>query len=1072
MRKPILLILVYLISCAASIAQNGSITLPTTPEAAALHKFVDVPVDLNSGVPKISIDIFDLKFRDFSLPININYHSSGIRVSEISSNVGAGWSLNAGGLISTTARGAADMNGNGYFNSSPKTIYDKYLISGFNEYNGTDPYDDHDALDAIATGQQDGEPDLFYYNYLGKGGNFVFDENLDIRQIPHSSSLIELQNNKFLITDEKGVVYQFVQRETAKVIASSNSNCPKPDWFNGNAFLTYTPTWHLQSIEAPNGDLVTLQYEPVNYSYDFISSQYYSLWKFWDGLQQTGCGGCDNIPLTTCTNQMEVTGVRLVSISASNGHTIAFSYNSTQREDLPGTNALKQIDISNGSELVKSWTLNHSYFGNSEKLKLTTIGENGKPPYIFSYNEATSFPSRLSYSQDHWGYYNGKTNSKLVPGTFIRSEWLSGGNREPDPAYTQLGILTSIQYPTGGSTVFEYEQNDYWFEGDETVKTGKFSPKLALTNTEILYPAITKTFTVLKPGWATINYNIQYDDGSSNNPPPGNICQAKLTLAGQEISSIISSTPMSEIVLLNPGVYQMELLSTADGFSGFYQINWVEEDVVFKQENKLGGGVRVKRIVDKPSVTSEFKIRKFSYNDPSNTMRSSGIFNNNIKYTYDSYTRMICSGSISECKKFNTTSSSVLPVRDIRYQYVTTYYGENGEGGKSLNEFYRFDDLYPYADTWPFTNTTSYNWQDGMLKETRHFKHLNGTYAVIQKDHYEYELNNNRGSYTLEQFPNLNNILAVQVTTLRPYNLIGLIPYSSILDAKVYWHISAWNYLKKHTKEVYSQDDSTQVTTFITDYHYDNPDHIQLTREVTADSKGNTLETNYKYPLDFTAPAVAISKMNEKHIITPVVERTRWITEGPDKSLLSASATNYQYVIDNDIIVPHQSFELTPINTINYTESVDGQVFDNDYRLYKTYTKFDSKGNVLEYTSIDGLHTAFIWGYNNLYPIAKIENSTYAAVSAILGADLGLLNGNSLTEDQIRTKIYSLRSHANMVNARVTTYTYKPLIGVSSVTDPNSIITYYEYDNLGRLRLLRDNDGNIIKRYTYNYKAP
>jgi YD repeat-containing protein len=51
----------------------------------------------------------------------------------------------------------------------------------------------------------------------------------------------------------------------------------------------------------------------------------------------------------------------------------------------------------------------------------------------------------------------------------------------------------------------------------------------------------------------------------------------------------------------------------------------------------------------------------------------------------------------------------------------------------------------------------------------------------------------------------------------------------------------------------------------------------------------------------------------------------------------------------------------------------------------------------------------------------------------------------------------------------MTTYTYEPLIGMTSQCDPNSRITYYDYDPFGRLMLVKDQDGNILKKYCYNY---
>jgi hypothetical protein len=49
------------------------------------------------------------------------------------------------------------------------------------------------------------------------------------------------------------------------------------------------------------------------------------------------------------------------------------------------------------------------------------------------------------------------------------------------------------------------------------------------------------------------------------------------------------------------------------------------------------------------------------------------------------------------------------------------------------------------------------------------------------------------------------------------------------------------------------------------------------------------------------------------------------------------------------------------------------------------------------------------------------------------------------------------------------TYTYNPLIGISNQCDMNNRVSYYEYDNVGRLNIVRDQDRNIVKKYCYDY---
>lgn len=79
-----------------------------SPTASSLGKYADIPISYHTGVPNISVPLYTINEGDLSLPISLSYHAAGIRVDEISSPIGLGWSLNAGGMISRTVNGGPD----------------------------------------------------------------------------------------------------------------------------------------------------------------------------------------------------------------------------------------------------------------------------------------------------------------------------------------------------------------------------------------------------------------------------------------------------------------------------------------------------------------------------------------------------------------------------------------------------------------------------------------------------------------------------------------------------------------------------------------------------------------------------------------------------------------------------------------------------------------------------------------------------------------------------------------------------------------------------------------------------
>ena len=119
-------------------------------------------------------------------------------------------------------------------------------------------------------------------------------------------------------------------------------------------------------------------------------------------------------------------------------------------------------------------------------------------------------------------------------------------------------------------------------------------------------------------------------------------------------------------------------------------------------------------------------------------------------------------------------------------------------------------------------------------------------------------------------------------------------------------------------------------------------------------------------------------------------------------------------------------------------------------------------GRMVELTPRSGIPTSYVWGYDNKLPVARVDNSGYDPVTTLV--DLASLQ--NMDGDNLRSELDGLRS---LTNALVTTYTYDPLWGMTSQTDPAGMTLFYEYDALGRLYLIKDLNQSILQRVTYYY---
>lgn len=137
----------------------------------------------------------------------------------------------------------------------------------------------------------------------------------------------------------------------------------------------------------------------------------------------------------------------------------------------------------------------------------------------------------------------------------------------------------------------------------------------------------------------------------------------------------------------------------------------------------------------------------------------------------------------------------------------------------------------------------------------------------------------------------------------------------------------------------------------------------------------------------------------------------------------------------------------------------------------KEITRYDDFGNVLEYKTKEGMVVSQIWGYGNSKLVAELKNVPYANISVTVRnniANYSNQNGGAYSETNLTTALNSLRT--SFPSGFVATYTYNPLVGITSITDPNGRKETYHYDSFNRLYRVMNHEGLITKEYNYNIK--
>lgn len=495
----------------------------------------EIPVDLYTGTPSISIPLGSISAIDVSQPITLSYDANSAGNNSV---CGSGWRLQFSGMITREVRGLPDdislddpLDRLGWLRTNSSDVlvatainfvpqsdtsastYSSGGVSGeLYDYNKLDGYND----------KIDTEPDIFIFNFNGLSGKFVFDNTGIIRTIPYMDIKVSsITSNSvfrgFTITTNDGYKYTFTNIRGGIKYIIKNFDWSAVHILSTQYLLYQQPVkfathWALTEMRSPSGNTITYNYGSLeDISLNDSNEEEVSIAMYHDD----GAPPQNSYPYeaqSIYTNRHPPAQADMIlpnKIESSTGEWLEFVFNGSSgmiekinfqdnRKGLDAAGFVKSFEFSYMEvNYQNSDGLSAGGLRNFLKTLRETSGCERQRPYTFGYsiNTRTDFSPEFFVTVSYWPlsvalFYSNlnvtiddvkypalhiypnepmKERYRLKPITNYSGTVYSQGGGDKGTG-TVLGALNLIEYPSGGRTGFQFEQNRYYDFKESDVK--------------------------------------------------------------------------------------------------------------------------------------------------------------------------------------------------------------------------------------------------------------------------------------------------------------------------------------------------------------------------------------------------------------------------------------------------------------------------------------------------------------------------------------------------------------------------------------------------------------------------
>ncbi|WP_333888882.1 hypothetical protein [Sphingobacterium siyangense] len=1091
------------------------------PTTASLGQFGGVNVEGSGGISK-AINLFKLTSGDIIYSPSINYASVGVQVDDWGGRVGIGWEGDFTAVITREVRSVPDEQA---------TSRSGDLINSISEEEPSTTFSKVSALSLPHPGM-DGEYDIYRYNIFGSSGEFIIREGKIIFLKTENNVFIQTGgvDYKFIVTDvSSGIVYRFKEAETVRELDENGYGPYRVNNINTAWFLESI----VKNNKTVRFSYQTVTYDQIVDFRDYWEFDFYHTEPSrWATLSHNPYenGVCGDSPPTnsgsrTTKVQRRRISTKILDMVSADLFQVNFGYDA--RNDIYNEKLLKSIEVFEKKpggtvgvepielqrkvsfiydETIASTDLppillqhleNDNWLYNSLKTRYflkdllidnaTSLNER----YKFDYINKELLPHRFSFSKDFYGLFNGKNNAGLVPSeakTELTVPWdkdqfmsqVVFADRHPS-TFSTTGLLQRITYPTGGKDSIIYEQNQtkvfkrieeraIWKDWFTNTEGNSFSgnlfdmyvPYSGTANVQVSCDFDFDAGTMILPVeeyWA----KFQLIENGQPKPWPNGNTWIDLQLNKQFSSRYLSFGRYIDLNLEAGNDYTLEVEMYGKNTKLSVSLNYIK-DIKEGMVDTLFVGNRVKKQIQ---IDGQEKKREVSYFYNHVKVNANKLtFDNNSSLHFRDFKKFI-GGFSSTCDQSRfrpiyywlsytlNDSPVVTPMvysgTPYKYKFISemTYVGKDTsfsttEYDMSTNEYeYLYPDPlflfnkdvpvpYPHVDNSAWLSGKEIGKLEGVFKNGigNILQRRQLYYSNTSKPYYQFVASKtympNGTTYTPEDY--------TAYTVKRGTLYDNFTKLDSIVNTTFFEESNV-------LKEVKSKES----------YTYYSSDRQLATKNVLA-SDGKVVKESYKRPVQLIAEGRDPNGMSaslNSFGFWPLVE------SAVDKNGIFVSRKRTEYIRPSSgIYVLKSIFEKDKIGTESQVVAVNA---------------FDNYGNAVDVTLKNNARICYLYSYKGEYPIAKIENISYADLSTILGStNIISFSAKIPSDNDIISFLTPLRGRADI---QVTSYTYKPLVGMTSKTDARGIKETYTYDGMQRLQAVLDHLNYVNRSFDYHYRS-